>query len=177
MPPSELNEVAEKRLREASPAGRRADGERMHVSHRFGLREKAKQIRDDLPSVANDERRVSKLVNEEWMVQVAGIPRTPEFMQLIENLGIVLVGTDRNFYGDAHRRPAGMVARQNLCGSGSHQTRLQVSVESRSLHAEKQRKDPLPPSRFFNGFRYQDVSPFMLGVKPITRLLEKVARI
>jgi hypothetical protein len=76
----------------------------MHVSNRLGLREKAKQIRDDLPSVANDERRVSKLVNEEWMVQVVGIPRTPEFMQLIENLGVVLVGTDRNFY--AHRRPA-----------------------------------------------------------------------
>src|SRR5262245_52193026 len=112
----------------------------MHVSNRLGLREKAKQIRDDLGPVANDERRVSKLVNEEWMVQVAGIPRTPEFMQLIDNLGVVLVGTDRNFYGNAHRRPAGMVARKNLCGSGSHQTKPQVSVESRPLHAEKQRK-------------------------------------
>jgi hypothetical protein len=87
MPPGELNEVAEKLLPEASPAGGRTDGERMHVSDRFGLREKAKQIRDDLGSAANDERRVSKLVNEEGMVQVAGIPRTPEFMQLIENLG------------------------------------------------------------------------------------------
>jgi hypothetical protein len=109
VPPGELDEVAEKRLREASPAGRRTDGDRMHVSDRLGLREKAKQIRDDLPSVANDERRVSKLVNEEWMVQVASIPRTPEFMQLIENLGVVLLGTDRNFHGNAHRRPAGMV--------------------------------------------------------------------
>src|SRR5215510_7612397 len=86
----------------------------MHVSDRLGLREKAKQIRDDLGSVANDERRVSKLVNEEGMVQVAGIPLTPEFMELIENLAVVLVGTDRNFYGNAHRRPAGMVARKNL---------------------------------------------------------------
>src|SRR5215510_13769682 len=84
----------------------------MHVSDRLGLREKAKQIRDDLGSVANDKRRVSKLVNEEGMVQVAGIPRTPEFMELIENLAVVLVGTDRNFH--AHRRPAGMVARKNL---------------------------------------------------------------
>jgi hypothetical protein len=48
------------------------------------------------------------------MVQVASIPRTPEFMQLIENLGVVLLGTDRNFHGNAHRRPAGMVARKNL---------------------------------------------------------------
>ena len=53
-------------------------------------------------------------------MQVAGIPRTPEFMQLIENLGVVLVGTDRNFYGNAHRRPAAGV-RKNLCESGSHQ--------------------------------------------------------
>src|SRR5262249_2623366 len=120
MPPSERNEVAEKRLREASPAGRRTDGERMHVSDRFGLREKTKQIRDDLGSVANDERRVSKLVNEEWMVQVAGIPRTPEFMELVENLGVVLVGTDRDFYGNAHRRPAGMVARKNLLWQWVH---------------------------------------------------------
>src|SRR5499433_1261065 len=119
MPPRKLNEVAEKLLRQASPAGGHADGDRMHISNRFGLREKAKQIRDDLPSVANDERRVSKLVNEEWMVQVAGIPRTPEFMQLIENLGVVLVGTDRNFHGNARRRPAGMMARKNLCGSRS----------------------------------------------------------
>src|SRR5215470_16698436 len=107
MPPSERNEVAEKRLREASPAGRRTDGERMHVSDRLGLREKAKQIREDLGSVANDERRVSKLVNEEWMVQVAGVPRTPEFMQLIENLVVVLVGAQRNFCGTAHQRSAG----------------------------------------------------------------------
>src|SRR5262249_41881168 len=71
VPPSELDEVAEKLLPEASPAGRRTDGDRMHVSDRLGLREKAKQIRDDLGSVANDERGVAKLVNEEWMVQVA----------------------------------------------------------------------------------------------------------
>jgi hypothetical protein len=75
MPPSELNEVAEKLLREASPAGGRTDGEGMHVSDRFGLRKKAKQIRDDLGSVANDKRRVSKLVNEEgwcrWRVSRA----------------------------------------------------------------------------------------------------------
>src|SRR5499433_2013518 len=107
MPPRKLNEVAEKLLRQASPAGGHADGDRMHISNRFGLREKAKQIREDLPSVANDERRVSKLVNEEWMVQVTGIPRAPEFMQLIENLVVVLVGAQRNFCGTAHRRSAG----------------------------------------------------------------------
>jgi hypothetical protein len=75
MPPSELHEVAEKLTREALPAGGRSHSDRMHVSDRLGLREKAKQIRDDLDSVPNDERRVSKLVNEEWMVQVAGLPR------------------------------------------------------------------------------------------------------
>ena len=90
MPPSEFLEVAEKLTREASPTGGCADGDRVHISDRLGLREEAKQIGEDLGSVANDERRVSKLVNEEWMVQVTGIPRTPEFMQLIENLVVVL---------------------------------------------------------------------------------------
>src|SRR6516162_1267198 len=99
MPPRKLNEVAEKLLREASPAGGHADGDRMHISNRLALREKAKQIRNDLPSVANDER----------MVQVAGISRTPEFMQLIENLVVVLVGANRNFCGTAHRRSADIV--------------------------------------------------------------------
>src|SRR5262249_56536356 len=113
MPPSELNEVAEKLLRQASPAGGHADGDRMHISNRFGLREKAKQIRDDLPSVANDERRVSKLVNEEWMMQVAGIPRPPEFMQLIENLVVVLAGTNRNFSSNAHRPSPRLVTTTN----------------------------------------------------------------
>src|SRR5262249_16486554 len=151
MPPGELDEVAEKHLREASPAGRRTDGERMHVSDRLGLREKAKQIRDDLLSVANDERRVSKLMNEEWMVQVAGIPRTPKFMQLIENLGVVLLGTNRNFRGNAHLRPAAGGPQESMW-QWVTSTRRQVSVESRPLHAEKQRKDGLPPSRFSTGF-------------------------
>src|SRR5262252_5897947 len=107
MPPSELHEVAEKLTREALPTGGRSHSDRMHVSDRLGLREKAKQIRDDLPSVANDERRVSKLVNEEWMVQVTSVPRAPEFMQLIENLVVVLVCAQRNFCRTAHRRSAG----------------------------------------------------------------------
>ena len=107
MPPSERHEVTEKLAREALPASGRPHGDRMHVSDRFGLREKAKQISDDLGSVANDECRVSELVNEEWMMQVAGVPRTPEFMQLIENLIVVLVGARRDFCGTAHRRSAG----------------------------------------------------------------------
>src|SRR6516165_10854606 len=41
------------------------------------------------------------------MVQVTGVPRTPEFMQLIENLVVVLLGAQRNFCGTAHRRSAG----------------------------------------------------------------------
>ena len=75
MPPSEFLEVAEKLARETLPTGGRPHGDRMHVADRFGLREKAKQICDHLSPVANDERRVSKLVNEEWMVQVMGVPR------------------------------------------------------------------------------------------------------
>ena len=43
------------------PTGGHSHSDRMHVSDRFGLREKAKQIREDLSPVANDERRVSKL--------------------------------------------------------------------------------------------------------------------
>jgi hypothetical protein len=109
MPPSELHEVLEKLTREALPTGGGPHSNRMHVSNRLGLREKAKQIGEDLGSVANDERRVSKLVNKEWMVQVAGIPRTPEFMQLIENLVVVVVGTNRDFCGTVHRRSADIV--------------------------------------------------------------------
>src|SRR5215470_19569565 len=109
MPPSERYEVAEKPARETLPASRGPHGDRMHVSDRLGLREKAKQISDDLPSVANDECRVSKLVNEEWMVQMAGVPRAPEFLQLIENLVVVLLGAHRNFCGTAHRRSAGIL--------------------------------------------------------------------
>jgi len=78
MPPSELHEVVEKLACEALPTGGRPHSDRMHISDRFGLREKAKQIREDLSPVANDERRVSKLVNEEWMVQVTGVPRAPQ---------------------------------------------------------------------------------------------------
>src|SRR5262249_15839117 len=107
MPPSELLEAAEKLTREALPTGGPPDSNRMHISNRFGLREKAKQISEDLSPVADDKRRVSKLVNEEWMVQMAGVPRTPEFIQLIENLIVVLVGTQRDFCGTAHRRSAG----------------------------------------------------------------------
>ena len=33
------------------------------------------------------------------MVQVTGVPRTPEFMQLVENLVVVLVGAQRIFAG------------------------------------------------------------------------------
>ena len=78
VPASELHEVAEKLTRETLPTGGRPHSDRMHISDRFGLREKAKQIREDLSPVANDERRVSKLVNEEWMVQVTGVPRAPQ---------------------------------------------------------------------------------------------------
>src|SRR6516162_8697917 len=79
MPPRKLNEVAEKLLREVLPAGGHADGDRMHISNRLALREKAKQIRNDLPSVANDERRVSKFVNEARPSLVIGWvrPRIP----------------------------------------------------------------------------------------------------
>ena len=48
MPPSELHEVLEKLTREALPTGGRPHSDRVHISDRFGLREKAKQISDDL---------------------------------------------------------------------------------------------------------------------------------
>src|SRR6516225_10355521 len=38
------------------------------------------------------------------MVQVACIARTPEFVQLIEDLIVILLGTSRNFRWSAHRR-------------------------------------------------------------------------
>src|SRR5258708_20517401 len=128
MPPSERHEVAEKLAREALPTGGRPHSDRMHISDRFGLREKAKQISDDLDSVANDECRVSKLVNEEWMMQVAGVPRAPEFLQLIENLVVVLLGAHRNFCGTAHRRSAGIVTRRIHIAVGSHQMSRELSI-------------------------------------------------
>jgi hypothetical protein len=38
------------------------------------------------------------------MVQMACIARTPEFVQLIEDLIVILLGTSRNFRWSAHRR-------------------------------------------------------------------------
>src|SRR5215471_5699585 len=38
------------------------------------------------------------------MVQVTCIARTPEFVQLIEDLIVILLGTNRNFRWSAHRR-------------------------------------------------------------------------
>src|SRR5258708_38462572 len=128
MQPSQLHEVAEKLAREALPTGRRPHSDRVHISHRFGLREKAKQISDDLGSVANDECRVSKLVNEEWMVQVAGITRAPEFLQLIENLVVVLLGAHRNFCGTAHRRSAGIVTTRIQRAARWHQVIRELSI-------------------------------------------------
>src|SRR5260221_12608971 len=98
-----------KSSREALPTGGRPHSDRMHISDRFGLREKAKQISDDLDSVANDECRVSKLVNEEWMMQRAGVPRAPEFLQLIANLVEDLLGPHRDFDGTHHRAATGNV--------------------------------------------------------------------
>src|SRR5262245_5404925 len=128
MPPSELLEAAEKLTREALPTGGPPDSNRMNISNRFGLREKAKQISEDLSPVANDKRRVSKLMNEEWMVQVASVPCTPEFMHLIENLVVVLVGTHRNFCGTAHRRSAGIVTTRIRIAVGSHQMSRELSI-------------------------------------------------
>lgn len=92
------------------------------------------------------------------MVQVAGIPRTPEFMQLIENLGVVLVGTDRDFYGNAHRRPAAGV-RKNLRESGSHQLGGRLALRADHCTQRNSGKTECA-EQIFNGFHYQDVSPF-----------------
>jgi hypothetical protein len=95
--PSELHEVTEKLLCEVLPAGERPYGDHMHIPNRLSLRDKAKQVSDDLGSPMNEEGRVSKLMNQEWMVKVAGISIVPEFMQLIENLIVVLLGTSPKF--------------------------------------------------------------------------------
>jgi hypothetical protein len=63
MPPCELHEVSDELVCEVLPTGGCPDGDRMHISNRLGLREKAKQVSDYLGSSTNDERRVSKLVN------------------------------------------------------------------------------------------------------------------
>ena len=63
MAAGELDEVAEKVLCEMlSPRGC-SDGDRMYISNRLGLRDKAEQISDDPRSVTDDERRVSKLMD------------------------------------------------------------------------------------------------------------------
>jgi hypothetical protein len=80
----ELDEVAEKVLCEMlSPRGC-SDGDRMHISNRFGLRDKAEQISDDTRSFTNDECRVSKLTDEEGVVQVTSIAPIPEFRQALQ---------------------------------------------------------------------------------------------
>jgi hypothetical protein len=99
----ELDEVAEKAPGEMVSPRRCPDGERMHISDRLGLRDEAEQISDDPRSVADDERRVSKLMDQERVVQVTSIAPIPEFRQRLENLIVVLLRTDRYF----HRRSTG----------------------------------------------------------------------
>ena len=65
MPPSELNEMTEKLVRQVLPASGRPHGDRMNIANRLGLRDKAEQVSDDLGSPTNNEGRVSELVNEE----------------------------------------------------------------------------------------------------------------
>src|SRR5258708_24496251 len=62
------------------------------------------------------------------MVQVAGITRAPEFLQLIENLVVVLLGAHRNFCGTAHRRSAGIVTTRIQMAVGSHQMIRELSI-------------------------------------------------
>ena len=63
MAAGELDEVAKKVLGEMlSPRGR-SDGDRMHISNRLGLRDKAEQISGDARSVTDDERRVSEFMD------------------------------------------------------------------------------------------------------------------
>jgi hypothetical protein len=77
-------------------------------------------------------------------------------MQLIENLGVVLVGTDRNFYGNAHRRPAGMVARKNLLWQrvkrgGRLALRADPCTQRNRGETDRRRAD-------FQRIRYQDLA-------------------
>jgi len=58
-----LREVSEKLICEVLPTGRCADGDSMYISNRLGLRDKAKQVGDDLTVCTHDERRVSELMD------------------------------------------------------------------------------------------------------------------
>ena len=53
----------EKLVCEVLPAGRRPYGDSMYISNRLGLRDKAKQVSDDLTTCTDDERRVSELMD------------------------------------------------------------------------------------------------------------------
>jgi hypothetical protein len=99
----ELHEMSEQPLRVPLPAGRRPHRDRMHVAHRLGLREKAEQVGGDLPSPADDEGRISELVDEERVVELAGVAPVPEFMQLVEDAVVVLPGADLNLRRSVHR--------------------------------------------------------------------------
>ena len=103
----QLDEVAEKAPGEMASARRCPDGERMHISDRLGLRDEAEQISDDPRSVTDDERRVSKLMDQERVVQVTSIAPIPEFRQLFKNLIVVLQRTGRYFYWLVHGRSTG----------------------------------------------------------------------
>jgi len=92
MTPGELDEMVEKPLRELLPARGCAYRNCVHVSNRLGLRDESEQISHDLWSAANDERRVSELVNEKRVMQMTGIAAVPEFIQFIQNLVVVRRG-------------------------------------------------------------------------------------
>jgi hypothetical protein len=79
MPLGELDEVTEKVLCKMLPPSGSSDGDHMHISNWLDLRDKAKQISNDVDPVVNYERRVSKLMDEEWVVQVKSLAAVPEF--------------------------------------------------------------------------------------------------
>jgi hypothetical protein len=106
LPLGELDEVAEQLLPEMSSSCRGADRDRMHISNRLGLRDKAEQISNDLRSIANYEGRAPKLMDQKRVVQVTSIAVLPKFRQLLKDLIVILLGAERYLYRHFHIRLA-----------------------------------------------------------------------
>src|SRR6516225_1615828 len=78
---------------------------RLHARIRSaGSARKTEQIRNDVPSVADDECGVAELMDQENVVEMTGIASVPELGQRRENLVVVLHRTIGYFDWLGHGR-------------------------------------------------------------------------
>ena len=74
----------------------------MHVADRLNLRDEAKQIGNHLGTNTGYESRVAEFIDKHRVMKRTGVPAIPEFLQVLENLLVVLPGARANGCGWAH---------------------------------------------------------------------------